>query len=152
MTYREKLLAIGTVPLCGLVDLDRAEQVAIEADAEVAGLRADAERIDAQWRDELRIYRESEDARIAGLEAEVSRLRADAERIRRIDERWTRDLVNGVVNEFQAANATGLSCIEVRKLADDLIEKARAIKERDDRIAAIEVKPEPPKRNRLFYP
>lgn len=118
------------------------------ADARIAEL----ERECSQWRDELRIYRETEDARIAGLEAEVSRLRADAERIRRIDERWARDLVNGVVNEFQAANATGLSCIEVRKLADDLIEKARAIKERDDRIAAIEVKPEPPKRNRLFYP
>lgn len=84
MTYREKLLSIGTVDLCGLVDLDRAEQVAIEADAEIAGLRADAERIDAQWREELRIYRETDDARIAELEAEVSGLRVDAERWRKL--------------------------------------------------------------------
>ena len=40
MTYREKLLSIGTVDLCGLVDLDRAEQLAIEADAEIARLKA----------------------------------------------------------------------------------------------------------------
>ena len=53
----------------------RAEQLAIEADAEIAGLRADAERIDAQWRDELRIYRETESARIAGLEAALRRVR-----------------------------------------------------------------------------
>ena len=75
MTYRERLLSIGTVPLCGLVDLDRAEQVAIEADAEIAGLRVDAERIDAQWRDELRIYRETETARIAELESALRLVR-----------------------------------------------------------------------------
>ena len=75
MTYRERLLSIGTVPLCGLVDLDRAEQVAIEADAEIAGLRVDAERIDAQWRDELRIYRETENARIAELESALRLVR-----------------------------------------------------------------------------
>lgn len=64
----------------------RAEQLAIEADAEIAGLRADAERIDAQWRDELRIYRETESARIAELEqsvtvrdTEIARLETDLE-------------------------------------------------------------------------
>lgn len=68
----------------------RAEQLAIEADAEIAGLRADAERIDAQWRDELRIYRESENARIAELEqavairdTEIARLETDLELARR---------------------------------------------------------------------
>ena len=75
MTYREKLLSIGTVDLCSLVDLDRAERVVIEADAEIAGLRADAERIDAQWRDELRIYRETENERIAELESALRLVR-----------------------------------------------------------------------------
>ena len=45
MKYREKLLAIGTVGLCGLVDFDRAEQVAIEADAEIEQLEASLQRI-----------------------------------------------------------------------------------------------------------
>ena len=45
------------------------------ADARIAEMERDNERIDAQWRDELRIYRETENARIAGLEADAARYR-----------------------------------------------------------------------------
>ena len=53
-------------------------------DARIAELEREIERLDAQWRDELRIYRETDDARIAELEAEVSGLRVDAERWRKL--------------------------------------------------------------------
>jgi len=54
------------------------EQKLARADARIAEL----ERECTQWRDELRIYRETESKRIAELEAEVARLRVDAERYR----------------------------------------------------------------------
>lgn len=48
------------------------------ADARIAELERDIERLDAQWRDELRIYREADGARIAELE---SALLVERERI-----------------------------------------------------------------------
>lgn len=46
---------------------ERSADIAARADARIAELERDIERLDAQWREELRIYRESGDARIAEL-------------------------------------------------------------------------------------
>lgn len=61
-------------------------EIAANADARIAELERDNERIDAQWREELRIYREAENARIAELEqavairdTEIARLETDLE-------------------------------------------------------------------------
>ena len=64
--------------------IESMEQKLASADARTAELEREIERLDAQWRDELRIYRETDDARIAELEAEVSGLRVDAERWRKL--------------------------------------------------------------------
>jgi len=45
------------------------------ADARTAELERNIERLDAQWRDELRIYREVDGARIAELERDAARYR-----------------------------------------------------------------------------
>jgi len=55
--------------------VSRLESQLASADARTAELERNIERLDAQWREELRIYRESGDARIAELESEVARLR-----------------------------------------------------------------------------
>ena len=64
--------------------IESMEQKLASAGARIAELEREIERLDAQWRDELRIYRETDDARIAELEAEVSGLRVDAERWRKL--------------------------------------------------------------------
>jgi len=64
--------------------VSRLESQLASADARIAELERNIERLDAQWREELRIYREADDARIAELEAEVSGLRVDAERWRKL--------------------------------------------------------------------
>jgi len=78
---------------------DIASELAVR-DARIAEMERDNERFDAQWRDELRIYRETENARIAELEqavtvrdTEIARLETDLELARRDAERyrWLRD-------------------------------------------------------------
>lgn len=61
---------------CGVIQR-QADQI-VSADARIAELEREIERLDAQWRDELRIYRETENARIAGLEADAGHLRTFA--------------------------------------------------------------------------
>lgn len=56
----------------------------------------------------------------ARADAEIAELRRDAERMRRLDEHWVRRLVAGEVSEGQAAKATGLDRVELRKRADEL--------------------------------
>ena len=75
--------------------IESMEQKLARADARIAEMERDNERIDAQWRDELRIYRETENARIAELEqsvtvrdTEIARLETDLELARRDAERW----------------------------------------------------------------
>ena len=53
---------------------DIASELAVR-DARIAEMERDNERFDAQWREELRIYRETENARIAELEAALRRVR-----------------------------------------------------------------------------
>ena len=55
--------------------VSRLESQLARADARIAELERNIERLDAQWREELRIYRESGDARIAELEAALRRVR-----------------------------------------------------------------------------
>ena len=78
---------------------DIASELAVR-DARIAEMERDNERIDAQWRDELRIYRETENSRIAELEqavtvrdTEIARLETDLELARRdaARYRWLRD-------------------------------------------------------------
>ena len=57
-------------------------EIAARADARIAEL----ERECSQWRDELRIYRETENKRIAELETDLELARRDVERYR-----WLRD-------------------------------------------------------------
>ena len=68
---------------------DIASELAVR-DARIAEMERDNERIDAQWREELRIYRETENKRIAELEqavtvrdTEIARLETDLELARR---------------------------------------------------------------------
>lgn len=61
---------------CGVIQR-QADQI-VSADARIAELERNIERLDAQWREELRIYREADDARIAELE---SALLVERERI-----------------------------------------------------------------------
>jgi len=78
---------------------DIASELAVR-DARIAEMERDNERIDAQWREELRIYRETENKRIAELEqavtvrdTEIARLETDLELARRdaARYRWLRD-------------------------------------------------------------
>jgi len=73
---------------------DIASELAVR-DARIAEMERDNERFDAQWREELRIYRETENARIAELEqsvtvrdTEIARLETDLELARRDAERY----------------------------------------------------------------
>jgi len=73
---------------------DIASELAVR-DARIAEMERDNERIDAQWREELRIYRETENKRIAELEqsvtvrdTEIARLETDLELARRDAERY----------------------------------------------------------------
>ena len=63
-------------------EIDALEQKLARADARIAEL----ERECSQWRDELRIYRETENKRIAELETDLELARRDVERYR-----WLRD-------------------------------------------------------------
>lgn len=58
--------------------VSRLESQLARADARIAELERNIERLDAQWREELRIYREADGARIAELE---SALLVERERI-----------------------------------------------------------------------
>lgn len=67
-------------------EIDALKEKLARSDARIAELERDNERIDAQWRDELRIYREAENSRIAELEqsvtvrdTEIARLETDLE-------------------------------------------------------------------------
>ena len=88
-------------PTLGMVPPDA------RADARIAEL----ERECSQWRDELRIYRESEDARIAELESRLSKLLHAAENVRRWD--WSdndEDCVDDILklgDAIDAARANG---------------------------------------------
>ena len=71
------------------------EQKLARADARIAELELEC----SQWRDELRIYRETENKRIAELETDLELARRDAERYR-----WLRDSDNE--GPISAGNAT----------------------------------------------
>ena len=86
-----------------------AAEIAARADARITEI----ERECSQWRDELRIYRETENKRIAELEqaltvrdTEIARLETDSELARRDAERyrWLRDSDNE--GPISAGNAT----------------------------------------------
>lgn len=90
-------------------EIDALEQKLARADARITEL----ERECSQWRDELRIYRETESKRIAELErsvtvrdTEIARLETDSELARRDAERyrWLRDSDNE--GPISAGNAT----------------------------------------------
>ena len=83
MSYRDDALRLPNGMSVAMIKAGAAG-IAARADARIAELEREIERLDAQWRDELRIYRETDDARIAELEAEVSGLRVDAERWRKL--------------------------------------------------------------------
>jgi len=95
---------------CGVIQR-MADQI-VSADARIAELERDNERIDAQWRDELRIYRETENKRIAELEqsvtvrdTEIARLETYLELARRDAERldWFRTLTPHKLARIRAA-------------------------------------------------
>lgn len=71
MSYRDEMAKLPTDISGELIHAPQAAEIAARADARIAEL----ERECSQWRDELRIYRETENKRIAELEAEVARLR-----------------------------------------------------------------------------
>ena len=84
MSYRDEVMALDRD--CGLLFRRDVEKIAARADARIAEL----ERECSQWRDELRIYRETESKRIAELEqsvtvrdTEIARFETDLELARR---------------------------------------------------------------------
>lgn len=81
----------------------------VNRDAEIAALKRSCE----DWESQMRTFRETENA-------EIAELRRDAERMRRLDEHWVRRLVRGEVSEGQAAKATGLARVELRRRADEI--------------------------------
>lgn len=91
--------------------VSRLESQLARADARIAELEREIERLDAQWRDELRIYRETEDVRIAELESRLSKLLHAAENVRRWD--WSdndEDCVDDILklgDAIDAARANG---------------------------------------------
>ena len=82
-------------------------------DARIAELEREIERLDAQWREELRIYRETGDARIAeldGLLADAGEVVADAARYLAIDPRGQETelaRLNALSAAIDAARANG---------------------------------------------
>ena len=89
MSYLDEMVKLPTDISGELIHALQAAEIAARADARIAELERESE----QWRDELRIYRETENARIAELEqavtvrdTEVVRLETDAARYL-----WLRD-------------------------------------------------------------
>ena len=71
MSYRDEVMALDVYrgEYFGWAVQSRAAEIAARADAEIAALRAEC----AQWREELRIYRETESAECEALRAECER-------------------------------------------------------------------------------
>lgn len=74
MSYRDDALRLPNGMSVAMIKAGAAG-IAARADARIAELEREIERLDAQWREELRIYRETESARIAELEAALRRVR-----------------------------------------------------------------------------
>ena len=74
MSYRDDALRLPNGMSVAMIKAGAAG-IAARADARIAELEREIERLDAQWREELRIYRETDGARIAGLEAALRRVR-----------------------------------------------------------------------------
>jgi len=86
MSYLDEMVKLPTDISGELIHALQAAEIAARADARIAEL----ERECSQWRDELRIYRETENKRIAELEqsvtvrdTEIARLETDLELARR---------------------------------------------------------------------
>lgn len=108
MSYRDEIIAImAFVPLVGVNYVLRrpAAEIAARADARIT---------------ELEIAITVRDTEIARLETDLELAQVDHARMRRLDDLWVRKLVAGEASEGQAAKATGLNRIELRKRADEL--------------------------------
>lgn len=66
MSYRDEVMALDRD--CGLLFRRDVEKIAARADSRIAELERECQ----QWRDELRIFRETENKRIAELERSVT--------------------------------------------------------------------------------
>jgi len=123
--------------------IESMEQKLARADARIAEMERDNERIDAQWRDELRIYRETENKRIAELEqsvtvldTEVARLETDLELARREVSRL-REALDQSALEYADLSVSAKSLEDhlhalVEVSEDSTIARARAVMNGDD--------------------
>lgn len=112
---------------CGVIQR-MADQI-VSADARIAEMERDNERIDSQWRDELRIYRETENSRIAELEQAVTVRDTEIARLRDALDQSALEYADLAVSAKSLEEHLG-ALVEVSD--DSTIARARAVMNGDD--------------------